>query len=171
MLSRNTGRPPAQARASARPAPAGNGRWKTAARRPRSPARGSPRGRPARRPARAFRRPGQPSRNSCQSGRSAWISALRAALVFAVVPFDQIAIDFRRRAEAGQLAGARRALQRTGEHLGKRHSAQPLAKRAGVPFAALGQRQIGQPGVLAREAPRGFAVPGQVNDRKSSLML
>ena len=48
--------------------------------------------------------PGQPSRNSCQSGRSAWMSALRAAFVRAVVPLDQVGLDLRHGAEAGQLA-------------------------------------------------------------------
>ena len=34
--------------------------------------------------------------------------------VVAVIPFDEVAIDFRHRPEAGQVTGPRRALQRTG---------------------------------------------------------
>jgi hypothetical protein len=36
----------------------------------------------------------------------------------------------------------------------------------GVALAAVGQRQIGQSGVLARETPRGLTVPCEVNDGK-----
>jgi hypothetical protein len=42
---------------------------------------------------------GQPSRDSGHSGRSAWMVDTRAPLVVAVVPFEQVAIDFRGRAK------------------------------------------------------------------------
>src|SRR6185312_12159543 len=41
------------------------------------------------------------------------------ALVLAVIPLDQIAIDLGIRTEAGQVAGALRALQRAGQHPGE----------------------------------------------------
>jgi hypothetical protein len=61
-----------------------------------------------------------------------------AALILAVVPFDQIGVDFGHGTKAGQIAGADRALQGTGEDLGKGQSPQPLAEGAGVAFAAFG---------------------------------
>src|SRR5208283_1351114 len=88
------------------------------------------------------------------------------AFILAVIPLDQVGIDFGRGAKAGQFAGADRALQGTGEHLGKAEAAQPPAKGASIPFAALGQWQIGPAGVLPREAPGSFAVPRQVDSRK-----
>src|SRR5262249_37107965 len=88
------------------------------------------------------------------------------ALVLAVIPFDQVAIDLGPGPEAGQLAGPGRTPQRTGEDRGERQPFQALAEAAGVALAALGQRQVGPPRMLAREAPDGFAVPGQVNDGK-----
>src|SRR5262245_30596565 len=69
--------------------------------------------------------------------------------IFTVVPFEQVAIDFCSGAEAGQLAGPARALQRTGEHLGESQAFQSLSKPPGVALAAFGQRQIGDPCVLA----------------------
>ena len=43
---------------------------------------------------------------------------------------------------------------------------QPLPEAAGVAFAALGQGDVGQAGVLAGNCPRSLAVAGQVNDRQ-----
>src|SRR5271166_3636794 len=66
-----------------------------------------------------------------------------AALVLAVIPFDQVGVDFGRGAKAGQLARPHRALQGTGDYLSKSQSAQPLAEGAGVAFAAFSQGQVG----------------------------
>ncbi len=77
-----------------------------------------------------------------------------AALVFSVVPFDQIGIRFGHGSEASEFTGASSALQRTGENLGNDQSAQPFPKPLGVVFAAFGQRQIGQARVLTRKCSR-----------------
>src|SRR5882672_7306832 len=90
-----------------------------------------------------------------------------AAFVFAVVPFDQVPIDFGRGPEASQFAGASGALQRTREDLRKGQSRQPFPKPAGIAFATLGERYISQPCMLAREAPGGLAVPCQINHWKN----
>src|SRR5580692_9860683 len=90
---------------------------------------------------------------------------LRAqAFVFAVVPFEQIAIDFSARAEACQLASAHRTLQRAGEDSIETQTLQPIAQPASVALAAVGQRQIGKASVLSRDTPRGLAMPGEIND-------
>src|SRR5262245_7547393 len=86
------------------------------------------------------------------------------SLILAVVPFQQIGIDFGDGPKAGQFTCPAGALQGTGKDLGERQSLQALLKPGGVALAALGQRQIGQACMLAREAPRGLTVPGQVND-------
>src|SRR5262245_20367107 len=88
------------------------------------------------------------------------------SLILAVVPFQQIGIDFGDAPKAGQFTCPAGALQGAGEDLDERQSLQTLLKPGGVALAALGQRQIGQSCVLAREAPRGLTVPGQVNDGK-----
>jgi hypothetical protein len=89
-----------------------------------------------------------------------------APFVFAVVPFEQIAVGFGHGSETRQLARPGRALERTREHAGGRQAAKPLPEPARVLLAALGQRQVGQSRVLAREAPRGLAVPDQMKYRK-----
>src|SRR5208282_2480355 len=86
-----------------------------------------------------------------------------AALILAVIPFDQVGIDLSRVAKARQLTGPHRALQGAGEDLGKSQSAQPLTEGAGIAFAAFGQGKVGPAGVLPGEAPGGFAVPRQVD--------
>src|SRR6266576_3679176 len=60
--------------------------------------------------------------------------------VLAVVPFDQIAINFGCGPEATDFAGASGALQRTREDLRERKSGQPFAKPAGIAFAAISGR-------------------------------
>src|SRR6516164_1675544 len=89
-----------------------------------------------------------------------------AAFILAIVPLDQVGIDLGYTAKSGQLAGASRALQGTGEDLGKSQSTQPLAEGAGITFAAFGQGQVGPAGVLPGQAPGGLAVPRQVDNRK-----
>src|ERR1043166_3046935 len=88
------------------------------------------------------------------------------AFVLAVVPFDQIGIDFGRGAEAGQFARARGTLQGAREDLGKCQSGEPLPKPSGVAFATRRERQIGQPRMLARQAPRRLAVADEINNWK-----
>jgi len=87
-------------------------------------------------------------------------------LVLTVVPFDQIAIDFGNCPEPGQLTCPRRALQWARKNLSEIQSSQSFSERAGVLLAALRQWKIGKPRMLTRQAPRGLAVPGQVNNRK-----
>src|SRR5215510_3173692 len=89
-----------------------------------------------------------------------------AALILAVVPFEQVPVDFSHSSKASQLAGSGSALQRAGKHLGESHSAQPFLKPARIALATLCQRQVRKSRVLARERPRGFSVSGQVNDWK-----
>src|SRR6266404_6728648 len=89
-----------------------------------------------------------------------------AAFILAIVPFDQIRIGFGLLADTSQLASPDGALQRAGEDLCKAQPAQPRPERPGIGFAALGQRQIGSPGMLTRQAPGGLAMPGQIDDRK-----
>src|SRR5438309_8915373 len=88
------------------------------------------------------------------------------AFILAIVPFCQIRIELGLAVEPRELAGADRALQGACEDLGKSQPAQPLSEGPGIAFAALGQGQIGAAGVLARQAPGGLAVPGQIDYRK-----
>src|SRR5580704_640120 len=88
------------------------------------------------------------------------------AFILAIIPFDQIGVDFRHAAEAGQLARPLRTLQRAGKHLDESQPAQPLAESAGVALSTVGQWKVGPTGMLAGEAPRGLSVPRQINDRK-----
>src|ERR1700751_5791356 len=85
--------------------------------------------------------------------------------VITVIPFDQIAIDFGYRAKACQFAGSHGALQWTRPHLRENQSGQPFSKTRGVALATLGQRQVGNPRVLARYAPGGLAVARQINGK------
>jgi hypothetical protein len=87
-------------------------------------------------------------------------------LVLTVVPFDQIAIDFGNCPEPGQLTCPYRALQWARKHLPEIQSSQSFSQCAGVLLAALRQWKIGKPRMLTRQAPRGLAVPGQINNRK-----
>src|SRR5215470_3756393 len=88
------------------------------------------------------------------------------AFVLPVVPFDQIAVGLGHAPESRQLAGPRRALQRAREDSCEGESAQPLAEPASVALAARRQRQIGESRMLAGDAPCGFAVPREVDDRE-----
>src|SRR2546426_3457245 len=90
----------------------------------------------------------------------------KATLILAIVPFEQVTVDFSHRSKSRQLAGPHRALQRAGKHLGESHSSQPFLKPARIALATFCERQVGKSRVLARERPGGFPVSGQVNDRK-----
>jgi hypothetical protein len=61
-----------------------------------------------------------------------------ATFVLAIIPFDQIRVDFGHAAKAGQLASARGANQGTREHPLEFHTGQPLPKPSGIPFPAIG---------------------------------
>src|SRR5258708_35549488 len=89
------------------------------------------------------------------------------ALIFAVVPFDEVPIDFGPGTKAGQLAGAGGALQRAGKDPREFQSLEPFSQAPGVTFSARRQRQIGEAGVLAAVRPAGLALPGQVDHLKS----
>src|SRR6266403_6065563 len=54
-----------------------------------------------------------------------------AALIISVVPFEQIAINFRYRPETRQLASSYSSLQRAGKYLGERQAAKPISELAG----------------------------------------
>ena len=86
-----------------------------------------------------------------------------AALILPVIPFGQVGIGFGQTAEPGQLGCPSRALRRAGERFGEPRCAQPLPEGARLLLAPLGQRQIGAAGMLAGEAPSGFAVPGEID--------
>src|SRR5437879_3016867 len=86
--------------------------------------------------------------------------------VLAVVPFDQITINFGSGPEAGQFTGTSCALQWACEDLREGQSGQAFAKPAGIAFATLGQGHIGKPRMLAAEAPGSFAVPRQIKHWK-----
>jgi hypothetical protein len=92
-----------------------------------------------------------------------------AALVITVIPFQQVAIDLGNVSKASQLACSGRARQRTGEYFGEGKAAQPLCETAGIAFTTLGQRQIGESSMLARQAPGGFAMSGHVNNWQRNL--
>jgi len=58
---------------------------------------------------------------------------------------------------------------RAGKHLDEIQPLQSVSERASVLFVPFRQRQISEARMLTCEAPRGFAVARQVNDRKFSF--
>src|SRR5262245_21600964 len=92
-----------------------------------------------------------------------------AALVLAIIPFDQVTVRFSHRAEPGQFARAYGPTQRAREYLRESRSVQPFTKPSRHVLSALGEGQIGEPCVLTGNCPGRFAVPGQVNDRKGPV--
>lgn len=89
-----------------------------------------------------------------------------APLVFTIVPFDQIMVDFSQITKVGQFTSPLGTLQRAGKHLGKTQPTQPFLEPARVALPTFCERQVGKSRVLARESPGGFAMPGEVNDLK-----
>src|SRR5262249_32460132 len=87
---------------------------------------------------------------------------LRAGTTFigAVVPFHEVGIDFRHRAEASELARSNHPLQGAGEHRGELRSLEPLSEPGGFGFTFRRQREIGQSRVLVRDGPGRLPVPG-----------
>ena len=67
----------------------------------------------------------------------------KATLILAIVPFEQVPIDFIHSSEAGQFAGPGGTLQRAGKHLGESHSTQPFLKPARIALATFCERQVG----------------------------
>jgi hypothetical protein len=87
--------------------------------------------------------------------------------IIAVVPFDQIAINFCYGTEARQVIRASGALQMDLSHLREIQFGQPLSKPQGVAFATLRERQIGKSRMLSRDAPSGLAVTSEINHGKN----
>src|SRR5215467_3922308 len=85
--------------------------------------------------------------------------------VVTIVPFDQVAIDLSYAAKPCQFTRSRSASQRAGQYFRENQSGQPFSKAYGVVFAALGQRQVGNPRVLTRQAPGSLAVTRQINGK------
>ena len=81
------------------------------------------------------------------------------SFVIAIIPFDEVGVDFGCLTEAGKLARAPRPKQRTGKHFAELLIFEPLAELAGIALTAWGERQVRQPCVLAAQCPGGFAVP------------
>src|SRR5207248_7303507 len=54
----------------------------------------------------------------------------KATLILAIVPFEQVPIDFSHSSKPSQLAGPGGTLQRAGKHLGESYSTQPFLKPA-----------------------------------------
>ena len=89
-----------------------------------------------------------------------------AALILAVVPFDQVGINFGDASKARQFAGPPGTLQWAGEHLGEGESPKSFSESSGDLLAVFGQWQIGTPGMLSRKAPGRFTVTGNVDNGK-----
>src|ERR1700756_343764 len=87
--------------------------------------------------------------------------------ILTVVPPHEIAIDFRHVPEPGQFTGPSRSPQRAREHFSEIQSGQPVPQRAGILLTVLVQWEVGKPRMLSRKAPRGFAVPGEIDGWKS----
>jgi len=85
------------------------------------------------------------------------------AFIVAVIPFDQVAIDFRPLSETGQFACVASALQGAGKDAREFQSFEPFSQAARVTFAPLCEWQVSEPCVLSAQRPRGFAVAGKVD--------
>ncbi len=90
----------------------------------------------------------------------------KATLILAIVPFEQVTVDFSHSSKASQLAGPGGTLQRAGKHPGESHSTQSFLEPARIALAPFCERQVSKSRVLACDSPGGFPVSGQVNDRK-----
>src|SRR4029077_5827672 len=90
----------------------------------------------------------------------------RATLVVAVVPFEQVGINFGGVAEPSEGAGASRTLKGTGENPIKLESLKALVEPSGLAFALFRERNIGASRMLAACAPFGFAMADEIDARK-----
>jgi hypothetical protein len=86
--------------------------------------------------------------------------------VFAVVPFDQIAIDLGRGPEASQFAGASGSLRGTREDFCEGQFGRLYLDPAGVAPAALGQQHSSYARRLPRRAPADLTAPRQIGHWK-----
>src|SRR4029077_13471474 len=90
----------------------------------------------------------------------------RATLVVAVVPFEQVGINFGGVAEPSECAGASRTLKGAGENPIKLQSLKALAEPSGLAFALFCERNIRASRMLAACAPFGFAMADEIDARK-----
>jgi hypothetical protein len=88
------------------------------------------------------------------------------ALILAIIPLDQVAIDFRDCSKPGELASPSGALQGTRENFGESYAFQAVSQAASVALPCFRQRQVYHSRVLTCDRPGCLSVPGQVNDRK-----
>src|SRR5262245_47306132 len=63
-----------------------------------------------------------------------------ASLIFTIVPFDQILVDFSHGSKTSQLTGAPGTLQRAGKHLGKSQYKQPILETTTIELATVWAR-------------------------------
>jgi hypothetical protein len=89
-----------------------------------------------------------------------------AALIFTVIPFEQVRLNFSQASKASQFAGARSPLQWAGENPFEFEPVQPLPETARIALASFGQWQIRPPGVLSGDAPGSFAVTREIDGGK-----
>ena len=80
------------------------------------------------------------------------------ALVVAVAALAQVVVELDAVAEARQLGGPSRALQRRGEHEREVAAREPGGDRARLGLALLGEREVGVAGVPPCAAPLGLSV-------------
>jgi hypothetical protein len=64
----------------------------------------------------------------------------QATFILAIVPFEQVPVDFSHSSEAGQLAGPGGTPQRAGKHPGESQSPQPFRKPARIALATFRER-------------------------------
>src|ERR1035437_782881 len=88
------------------------------------------------------------------------------SFIVAVVPFSQIRFDLARRRESCELAGLARAQPRADADTVAPSLGQTWRKSACFIFAVRGQPEVGAPGVLAGERPRGLAVPNEMGSQE-----
>ena len=93
------------------------------------------------------------------------------AFVATVVDLSQQWRDARL-VEAGELGRASGPLERARVHGVERDAGEPATDGCGLLFAARGEGQVGDAGVLTREAPLGLAVTGEVDlERQAGLPI
>src|SRR2546430_12153529 len=85
----------------------------------------------------------------------------RAAFVIAIIPLDEVRLNLRHISITGEAARLEGTLEWTGEDQGKTFTGQAPCDGCRLFASGFGQRQIRPPGMRARAAPFGFAVPDQ----------
>ena len=86
-----------------------------------------------------------------------------AALVFAIVPLDEVRVDLGHGAKPGQLACLACALQWTGEYFCESQPLETFTESPSRALALLGEWEVSQPSMLARQGPSGFTVSRQID--------